>query len=117
MNNTNTCRCMNQHSEYRFLHLSFTLVGAKAKKGGKKSTHPPTHEMVSNALETLKNRKGHTLVAIQKYIKEAFDCQLSSGIKSNIKKFLAQEFEAGHIKMANDDSADIKFNKRFLLAK
>ena len=41
---------------------------AKAKKPAVKSAHPPTYTMVEAAIDSLKEKKGSSLVAIKKYI-------------------------------------------------
>lgn len=80
--------------------------------------------MVAEAFSTLKNRKGHTLAAIRKFVAENYDCEVTKQIQTNIKKYIREEFEAGRIKMvgvgeSDDDQteAEINFKKRFALKK
>lgn len=74
-------------------------------------------EMVDEAFKMLKNRKGHSLEAIRKFVIQNYDCNKTKLTQTLIKKYLAQEFAEGRIKMMNSESNNILFNKRFALVK
>lgn len=100
------------------VYYDFVLFYSDGVKSAKEPTkHPSTSKMVTEAFTLLKNRKGHTLYAIKKFITDNYNCQISSQINNNIKKYLAEEFEAGRIKMTDSDADKIKFNQRFALSK
>lgn len=94
------------------------VAGGKVEKKPKAkpkphSNNPPVAEMVQNALDSLKSRQGCSLIAIRKYITENYDGEMTKQRQNLIKKFMSEEFEAGRIKMTNDDETTINFKKRF----
>lgn len=94
----------------------FCADGAKSKK--KVSKHPPTSEMVHDALKVLKKRKGLTLAAIRNHVATKYKCVVNKSLQYNIRKYLTNEFEAGRIRMVGAEADDeIKFTNRFALAK
>lgn len=99
-----------------FLFLFLCADGAKSSK--KVSKHPPTSEMVHDALTNLKNRKGLTLAAIRNHIAKKYNCVVDKSLQSHIRKYMSNEFEAGRIRMVGaKDEDEIKFNNRFALSK
>jgi hypothetical protein len=58
-----------------------------SKKPRSKSLHPPTSEMVNNAIKTLKERNGSSLQAIKKYISVNYKID-SDKLSPFIKKYL-----------------------------
>lgn len=110
-----------------FFFLFYAKTGVKRVKRTKRANgangastkttrrHPPFSEMVSEAFANMKNRKGHTLAAVKKYIAQNFDCELNKSSQNNIRNFISKEFSAGRIKMVNSEDNEIKFNRRFAL--
>lgn len=95
-----------------FFSHCFTLGGAKAKNS------PTVAEMVLHAFINLKSdRKGHSVSAIRNHMKNHFKYDVTKRTNTIIRKFLAQEFSEGRIRMTNDEGDNILYNKRFALVK
>lgn len=75
--------------------------------------NPSTRVMVTHALTTLKSRQGCSLAAIRNCIKEKYNVELNKQRQNLIKNFMTEEFNAGRIKMTNNDKLKIDFSKRF----
>ncbi|XP_053686044.1 histone H1-like [Sabethes cyaneus] len=58
--------------------------------------NPPIHDMIVEALETLKERKGVTLQAIKRYLEENYKVD-SSKLSAHIRRALLHGVDDGHI--------------------
>lgn len=98
--------------------LDFFVCAGGAKSSKNVSKHPPTSEMVHDALTVLKNRKGLTLAAIRNHIATKYKCKVNKPLQNHIRNYLTKEFEAGRIQMVGaEDDEEIKFTNRFALVK
>lgn len=71
----------------------------KAKSSGKKrvkQVHPPTSEMVANAISSLKQRGGSSLQAIKKYITANYKVDAEK-LSLFIKKYLKTAVNSGEL--------------------
>lgn len=70
----------------------------KAKSVPKKapSTHPPTAQMVNNAIKNLKERGGSSLQAIKKYISSTYKVDAEK-LSPFIKKYLKNSVDSGKL--------------------
>lgn len=100
-------------------------VKAKAKTPRKKVDkateprikNPAVAEMVTNALNTLKNRQGVPLAGIKKFIAKTYGLEMTKARQTLIRKAMAAEFTEGRIRMTNDEKETIDFSKRFSVNK
>lgn len=71
-------------------------VAVKAKSATKKAapTHPPTAQMVNNAIKNLKERGGSSLQAIKKYIASTYKVDAEK-VAPFIKKYLKSAVDSG----------------------
>src|ERR1700712_4732303 len=69
-------------------------TGGKAKAPKAKPNHPPTSEMVNNAIKALKERGGSSLQAIKKYIASNYKLDAEK-LSPFIKKYLKSAVVSG----------------------
>lgn len=67
---------------------------AAPKKAKTKPTHPPTSEMVCNAIKSLKERGGSSLQAIKKYVAANYKVDAEK-VSPFIKKYLKSAVTSG----------------------
>ncbi|XP_076279169.1 uncharacterized protein LOC143208576 [Lasioglossum baleicum] len=90
--------------------------GSPAKKAGKskakpqrtKSSHPPTSEMVNNAIKELKDRKGSSLQAIKKYIATTYKVD-GEKLAPFIKRYLKTAVTSGAVVQTKGKGASGSF--------
>lgn len=95
--------------------------GKKVPSKGKENIKPSiekirnqsTSEMVSDALQKIKNRKGFTLASIRNYILKKYSTKLNKLRQNNMKRFMHDEFEAGRLTMVGFDGDKLNLSKRF----
>lgn len=78
-----------------------TVPASKSKKAGEKKTaakpaHPPTSDMVNNAIKGLKERSGSSLQAIKKYIASNYKVD-SEKLAPFIRKYLKSAVQTGSL--------------------
>lgn len=78
------------------------------KKPAAKSNHPPTSEMVINAITTLKERNGSSLQAIKKYIATNYQID-TDRLAPFIKKFLKNAVSSGKLVQTKGKGASGSF--------
>lgn len=78
------------------------------KKPKAKPTHPPTSEMVSTAIKTLKERGGSSLQAIKKYIAANYKVDVEK-LAPFIKKYLKSAVTAGTLIQTKGKGANGSF--------
>ncbi|XP_071054138.1 histone H1-like [Onthophagus taurus] len=88
---------------------SFSDSSTKKKKSQRsKATHPPTSEMVNNAIKTLQERNGSSLQAIKKYMVSNYKVDAEK-MAPFIKKFLKTAIAAGAIVQTKGKGASGSF--------
>jgi hypothetical protein len=81
---------------------------ASAKKPRAKPVHPPTSEMVGNAIKSLKERGGSSLQAIKKYIAANYKVD-SEKLAPFIKKYLKAAVASGELVQTKGKGASGSF--------
>lgn len=81
------------------------------------SKNPTITEMVTNALTTLKDRKGSSLTAIKTFITNNYGLEMTKARQTLLRKAMRTEFDEGRIRITNGDVDVIKFNMRFNLVR
>ncbi|PNF44053.1 hypothetical protein B7P43_G16220 [Cryptotermes secundus] len=81
---------------------------ASAKKPRTKPVHPPTSEMVGNAIRSLKERSGSSLQAIKKYITATYKVD-SEKLSPFIKKYLKTAVASGELVQTKGKGASGSF--------
>lgn len=89
------------------------VTGAAKKKADDFNGPKFTQSMVTEALSTLKERKGFPLVAIRKYIVNKYAVELDTRRLNAIKKIMMEEFQEGRLQMVNSNESVLKFNVRY----
>lgn len=102
-----------------FVRLSFIEIEAAAgkAKAKAKATGPSVAEMMQNALLSLHDRKGNTMIAIRKFITNNYQREVDNSLLYHMKKYMEKEFLADHLRMTNSKGNTIDFKKRFALMK
>ncbi|XP_076658674.1 histone H1-I [Halictus rubicundus] len=77
-------------------------------KGGSKSSHPPTSEMVNAAIRELKDRKGSSLQAIKKYIGSTYKVD-GEKLAPFIKRYLKSAVTSGAVVQTKGKGASGSF--------
>nr|XP_022909867.1 histone H1A, sperm-like [Onthophagus taurus] len=88
----------------------------KKKSQRSKATHPPTSEMVNNAIKTLQERNGSSLQAIKKYMASNYKVDAEK-MAPFIKKFLKTAIAAGAIVQTKGKGASGSFKLPSVSAK
>nr|XP_022909886.1 histone H1-III-like [Onthophagus taurus] len=88
----------------------------KKKSQRSKATHPPTSEMVNNAIKTLQERNGSSLQAIKKYMASNYKVDAEK-MAPFIKKFLKTAIAAGAIVQTKGKGASGSFKLPSAFAK
>ncbi|XP_076659977.1 uncharacterized protein LOC143363253 [Halictus rubicundus] len=81
---------------------------SKAKPQRTKSSHPPTSEMVNNAIKELKDRKGSSLQAIKKYIASTYKVD-GEKLAPFIKRYLKTAVTSGAVVQTKGKGASGSF--------
>jgi|ERR1700712_351157 len=83
-------------------------TGGKAKAPKAKPNHPPTSEMVNNAIKALKERGGSSLQAIKKYIAANYKVDAEK-VSPFIKKYLKSAVVSGSLVQTKGKGASGSF--------
>ena len=87
---------------------SAKAAAAKPKKAKAAKTHPPTGEMVVNAVKTLKERGGSSLQAIKKFLAAQYKVDVEK-LAPFIKKFLKSAVAKGQLLQTKGKGASGSF--------
>lgn len=87
---------------------SKAVVSGGVKKPKTKPNHPPTSEMVNNAIQNLKERSGSSLQAIKKYISANYKIDADK-LSPFIKKYLKSAVTGGQLVQTKGKGASGSF--------
>lgn len=88
--------------------MAKSKTGKVTPKGGNKSSHPPTSEMVNTAIKELKDRKGSSLQAIKKYIGSMYNVD-GEKFAPFIKRYLKSAVTSGAVVQTKGKGASGSF--------